>query len=109
VVFICSSPLALAAAAVCQSLTAPADRSTHNTQVNAILPGWITTDMTAPIKKMKDLYDTIIGRTPASRFGEPEECAGVRLRPLNPARPSGATPCSAAPPQRVMAAIPAPV
>ena len=51
----------------------------HNIQVNAILPGWITTDMTAPIKEMSDLYQTIIGRTPAGRFGEPEECAGAAV------------------------------
>ena len=47
-------------------------------QVNAILPGWITTDMTAPIKSdMADLYEAIIARTPAGRFGKPEECAGA--------------------------------
>ncbi len=45
-----------------------------NIQVNAILPGWIATDMTAPIKSdMPDLYQGIIARTPAGRFGEPEE------------------------------------
>jgi 2-dehydro-3-deoxy-D-gluconate 5-dehydrogenase len=51
-----------------------------NIQVNAILPGWITTDMTAPIKSdMPDLYDAIIARTPAGRFGEPEECGGTAV------------------------------
>ena len=49
-----------------------------NIQVNAILPGWITTDMTAPIKThMPDMYTTIVARTPAGRFGEPEECGGT--------------------------------
>ena len=49
-------------------------------QVNAILPGWITTDMTAPIRNdMQDLYDSIVARTPAGRFGEPEECAGTAV------------------------------
>lgn len=49
-----------------------------NIQVNAILPGRITTDMTAPIKNdMLDLYEAIVARTPAGRFGEPEECAGT--------------------------------
>lgn len=49
-------------------------------QVNAILPGWITTDMTAPIRSdMPDLYNSIIARTPAGRFGEPEDCAGTAI------------------------------
>lgn len=49
-------------------------------QVNAILPGWIATDMTAPIRNdMQDLYDSIVARTPAGRFGEPEECAGTAV------------------------------
>jgi 2-deoxy-D-gluconate 3-dehydrogenase len=49
-------------------------------QVNAILPGWINTDMTAPIRSdMPDLYDSIVARTPAGRFGEPEECAGTAI------------------------------
>ena len=51
-----------------------------NIQVNAILPGWINTDMTAPIRSdMPDLYSSIIARTPAGRFGEPEECAGTAI------------------------------
>jgi 2-deoxy-D-gluconate 3-dehydrogenase len=51
-----------------------------NIQVNAILPGWITTDMTAPIRNdMPDMYEAIIARTPAGRFGEPEECGGTAV------------------------------
>ena len=51
-----------------------------NIQVNAILPGWITTDMTAPVKNdMSDLYEAIVARTPAGRFGEPAECAGAAV------------------------------
>ena len=51
-----------------------------NIQVNAILPGWIHSDMTAPIKSdMTEFYDAIVARTPAGRFGEPEECAGTAV------------------------------
>lgn len=50
----------------------------HNIQVNAILPGWIDTDLTGPIKEMP-LYDEILTRTPAGRFGTPDECAGAAV------------------------------
>jgi len=49
----------------------------HNIQVNAIIPGWITTELTAPIQD--DRRANIIGRTPARRFGEPEELAGAAV------------------------------
>ncbi len=50
----------------------------HNIQVNAILPGWIWSEMTAPVKELP-LYGEIIQRTPAGRFGEPEELAGAAI------------------------------
>jgi 2-dehydro-3-deoxy-D-gluconate 5-dehydrogenase len=50
----------------------------HNIQVNAIVPGWIESDMTAPIKS-RPLFDEIIRRTPAGRFGTPAECAGAAV------------------------------
>jgi len=50
----------------------------HNIQVNAIAPGWIETEMTAPVHAMP-LHDEIILRTPAGRFGEPEEMAGTAV------------------------------
>lgn len=50
----------------------------HNIQVNAILPGWIDTDLTEPIKAMP-LYEEILTRTPAGRFGTPDECAGAAV------------------------------
>jgi 2-dehydro-3-deoxy-D-gluconate 5-dehydrogenase len=50
----------------------------HNVQVNAIVPGWIESDMTAPIKS-RPFYNEIITRTPAGRFGTPGECAGAAI------------------------------
>ncbi|HEX2790080.1 MAG TPA: SDR family oxidoreductase [Steroidobacteraceae bacterium] len=50
----------------------------YNIQVNAIAPGWIETDMTVPVKTMP-LNDEILSRTPAARWGQPEEIAGTAV------------------------------
>lgn len=51
----------------------------YNIQVNAIAPGWTETDMTAVVKTMPLLNDEIILRTPAGRWGQPEEMAGTAV------------------------------
>jgi len=49
-------------------------------QVNAILPGWINTDLTRQARIDVDgLHDRIQGRTPADRWGDPEDLAGVAV------------------------------
>jgi 2-dehydro-3-deoxy-D-gluconate 5-dehydrogenase len=50
----------------------------HNIQVNAIAPGWIETDMTVPVRSIS-LNDEILARTPAGRWGQPEEVAGTAV------------------------------
>jgi 2-dehydro-3-deoxy-D-gluconate 5-dehydrogenase len=50
----------------------------HNIQVNAIAPGWIETDMTAPVRTTS-MNDEILARTPAGRWGQPEELAGTAV------------------------------
>ncbi|MFZ1134104.1 MAG: glucose 1-dehydrogenase [Candidatus Korobacteraceae bacterium] len=50
----------------------------HNIQVNAIAPGWIETDMTVPVRAMP-MNDEILARTPAGRWGQPEEIAGTAV------------------------------
>ena len=44
--------------------------------VNAIAPGYISTDNTAALRADKDRHDAILGRIPAGRWGEPEDFKG---------------------------------
>jgi 2-deoxy-D-gluconate 3-dehydrogenase len=48
-----------------------------NIQVNAILPGWIHTDLTASASSER--YNFIKSRIPHGRWGEPDELAGAAV------------------------------
>lgn len=51
-----------------------------NIQVNSILPGWIDTDMTNTLKvDVPERYEAIRARTPAQRWGTPDELAGTAV------------------------------
>ena len=51
-----------------------------NIQVNAILPGWIKTDLTAPIQtEDPERYKLISSRIPYGRWGEPEGIGGAAV------------------------------
>ena len=51
-----------------------------NIQVNAILPGWIHTDLTAPIRnQFTERYEYIRSRIPHGRWGEPDEMGGAAV------------------------------
>jgi 2-deoxy-D-gluconate 3-dehydrogenase len=54
-------------------------------RVNAIVPGWIVTDMTEPALTIPEIRASIEGRTPMGRFGYPEEVAGVAVFLASPA------------------------
>jgi 2-deoxy-D-gluconate 3-dehydrogenase len=51
----------------------------YGIQVNAIAPGFIETDMTAPVRTedLKEMNDEILARTPAGRWGQPDELIGA--------------------------------
>jgi len=67
-----------------KSLAAAWARS--NIQVNAILPGWIMTDMTDGARtQMAGFSDNIVGRTPAGRWGEPADFEGPAVFLASPA------------------------
>ena len=48
-------------------------------RVNAVAPGYVDTDMTAPLKANGEMYEKLIDRTPAGRFADPEEVASTVL------------------------------
>lgn len=57
-----------------------------NIQANAILPGWIDTEMTRRARADVDgLHDRVEKRTPAGRWGEPEDFAGIAVFLASPA------------------------
>ena len=57
-----------------------------NIQVNAILPGWIDTDLTRRARQqVADLHDFVLSRTPAGRWGEPDDLAGAAVFSCSPA------------------------
>jgi 2-deoxy-D-gluconate 3-dehydrogenase len=51
-----------------------------NIQVNAILPGWVDTDLTRRAREqIAGLHDLVLARTPAGRWGEPDDLAGAAV------------------------------
>ena len=51
-----------------------------NIQANAILPGWIDTDLTQRARAEIDgLHDRVLARTPAARWGEISDFAGIAV------------------------------
>jgi 2-deoxy-D-gluconate 3-dehydrogenase len=49
----------------------------HNINVNAIAPGYMATDNTAPLRADPVRNKAILDRIPAGRWGEPEDLKGV--------------------------------
>jgi len=51
-----------------------------NIQANAVLPGWIDTDLTKRAREQIDgLHDKVLARTPAARWGAIDDFAGIAV------------------------------
>jgi 2-deoxy-D-gluconate 3-dehydrogenase len=51
-----------------------------NIQVNSVLPGWIDTELTRNARKQVDgLHERVLARTPAGRWGTPDDHAGIAV------------------------------
>lgn len=51
-----------------------------NIQANAVLPGWIDTDLTRGSRRdIPGLHDRVVGRTPAGRWGNADDFEGIAV------------------------------
>jgi 2-deoxy-D-gluconate 3-dehydrogenase len=51
-----------------------------NIQVNAVLPGWVDTDLTMRARKeVPGLEERVTARTPAGRWGRPDDFGGIAV------------------------------
>jgi 2-deoxy-D-gluconate 3-dehydrogenase len=51
-----------------------------NIQVNSVLPGWIDTDLTRRARQdVAGLHDRVLARTPAGRWGVPDDFGGIAV------------------------------
>ena len=57
-----------------------------NIQVNAVLPGWIDTDLTKRARQqVAGLHERVEARTPSGRWGTPHDMAGIAAFLASPA------------------------
>jgi 2-dehydro-3-deoxy-D-gluconate 5-dehydrogenase len=57
-----------------------------NIQANVVLPGWIDTDLTRDARaKVQGLHEGVLARTPAGRWGVPDDLAGIAVFLASPA------------------------
>ena len=55
------------------------EHARYGVRANAILPGWIATDMTAGAQGNDKFNDQVIRRVPVRRWGEPEDFGGIAV------------------------------
>jgi 2-deoxy-D-gluconate 3-dehydrogenase len=60
--------------------------ATDDIQVNAVLPGWIDTALTVQGRRdIPGLEERVVARTPAARWGQPDDFAGIAVWLASPA------------------------
>jgi NAD(P)-dependent dehydrogenase (short-subunit alcohol dehydrogenase family) len=55
------------------------EHARYGVRANAILPGWIATDMTQGAQDNQTFTDKVISRVPVRRWGEPSDFGGVAV------------------------------
>jgi NAD(P)-dependent dehydrogenase (short-subunit alcohol dehydrogenase family) len=55
------------------------EHARHGIRSNAILPGWIESEMTAPAFGWQTFVDKVLPRVPMRRWGEPSDFGGIAL------------------------------
>jgi NAD(P)-dependent dehydrogenase (short-subunit alcohol dehydrogenase family) len=55
------------------------EHARYGVRANAILPGWIATDMTAGAQSSPAFAERVMPRVPARRWGEPKDFGGVAI------------------------------
>jgi NAD(P)-dependent dehydrogenase (short-subunit alcohol dehydrogenase family) len=55
------------------------EQARYAIRANAILPGWIRSDMTAAAQGWDKFNERVIGRVPLRRWGEPEDFSGIAV------------------------------
>jgi NAD(P)-dependent dehydrogenase (short-subunit alcohol dehydrogenase family) len=51
----------------------------HGVRANAVLPGWIRSDMTTGLQGWEKFNQQVISRVPMRRWGEPEDFSGLAI------------------------------
>jgi NAD(P)-dependent dehydrogenase (short-subunit alcohol dehydrogenase family) len=67
------------AAVISLSQSLALEVATQGVRVNALIPGWVETDLTGFLRTDEALEETVLGRVPMHRWGRPEEIAQAAL------------------------------
>jgi NAD(P)-dependent dehydrogenase (short-subunit alcohol dehydrogenase family) len=55
------------------------EHARYGVRANAILPGWIATDMTERSQNNDKFVENVISRVPMRRWGDPSDFAGIAV------------------------------
>ena len=61
------------------------EHARHGIRSNAVLPGWVESDLTAPAFGWQTFVDKVLPRVPMRRWGEPSEFGGLAVYLASPA------------------------